>query len=228
MEHKRFPFDQKEVWIRLWHEDFSGNTVLVPDLRSYRELVPASRPGVVEDFVLSGWTLDQAYFAYRYHNYQTNFGIDTYSGQSSAPELYYAVQLRRSLLDAFVAHVIPLLVVIGLLYLILWRGVVERLGSTELVGASSGLFFVVLLAHIQLRDQLRSPDIVYLECAYLLSYVFILAVALTTVFETIRLQDLPEDEPVLGHLSGRYRAAQLLYWPTFGCSFAGLTLWFLY
>ena len=228
MEYRRFPFDQKEVWIRLWSSGFSDNVMLMPDFDSYRENLPGSRPGVAEAFVLPGWTLDQSYFAYRYYNYSTNFGVENVSGQSNSPELHFAVQLRRSLLDAFVAHIIPLAVVLGLLFLILWRGVLERLSATELVGASSGLFFVVLLAHIQLREQLQSPDIVYLECAYLLSYLFILLVALITVIESIRLQDVDENEALGPHLSRRYRFSQLLYWPVFSTTFAAITLWFLY
>ena len=228
MEYRRFPFDQKEVWIRLWSSGFADHVMLVPDFDSYREQLPGSRPGVAEGFVLPGWTLDQSYFAYRYYNYSTNFGVENYSGQSNSPELHFAVQLRRSLLDAFVAHIIPLAVVLGLLFLVLWRGVLERLGATELVGASSGLFFVVLLAHIQLREQLQSPDIVYLECAYLLSYLFILLVALITVVESIRLQDIDENEALGPHLSKRYLFAQLLYWPVFSTAFALVTLWFLY
>jgi hypothetical protein len=44
-DYSRYPFDSQTVWLRLWHQDFNRNVVLVPDLDSYKILTPIALPG---------------------------------------------------------------------------------------------------------------------------------------------------------------------------------------
>lgn len=205
-QYRAYPLDPKVVWVRLWHKEFSRNIVLTPDLSAYATSVPAMSPGIEDEFVLDDWTLEGAFFGYRDHGYNTNFGIDDYAGQYDFPELHFTVLLRRKFLDPFISYLVPLLIVASLLFVILLRGVKEEMSAVELVGSSSGLFFLVLLSHIQLRGVLGSPNIVYLEHFFLTMYFFILGVTVLSLLEKggVRL-------PLLGR--HHYLYARLLYWP---------------
>ncbi len=205
-DYRRYPFDHKAVWVRLWHQDFAKNVVLVPDLDAYTLLHPTAEPGLDEDLVTSGWNTEGSFFAYANHDYNTDFGIADYAGQQDFPELHFTVMLERNFFDAFISHLIPLFVVAGLLFALLLRGVRDGKKSTELVGLSSGLFFIVLLAHVPLRRQLATSDLLYLDHFYLVMYLAIMLVTLFTVAQAAKLRI-----PWLADHD--YLMVKLLYWP---------------
>jgi hypothetical protein len=71
---------------------------------------------------------------------------------------------------------------------------------------STGLFFVVIIAHINLRDDLATQGVIYLESFYFVLYGAILIIALNSLLVTSNVQF-----QVL-----RYRdnlIPKLLYWP---------------
>lgn len=49
--------------------------------------------------------------------------------------------------------------------------------TSGVIGACSALFFVILLAHIQLREQFSGVSIVYMEYFYFLMYGLLVAVS---------------------------------------------------
>jgi hypothetical protein len=79
-DYSKYPFDVKDVWIRLWPKDFYKNIILTPDFDAYDLMVPTSLPGLAEDFVLPGWDIKSSFFQYKLNNYNTNFGINSYIG----------------------------------------------------------------------------------------------------------------------------------------------------
>lgn len=184
-DYSRYPLDRHEVWLRLWHRDFDRNVVLVPDLAAYDTTGAADTFGIDSDVVPGGWRIEETHFGYRNADYDTDFGIEGYVGQKHFPELYFDVVMSRNFRDAFVVNVVPLLVVAMLLFGLLMsmtadEARAERFGFTMLdsLAAVSALLFVVILAHIQLREQFPGSIIVYLEYFYLVMYFAIVLVAL--------------------------------------------------
>lgn len=186
-----YPFDHKLVWLRLWPKDFSDNVLLVPDFSAYDYFDDAPVPGgkdvfgIEEEIVLGTWDRENTFFCYHNANYDTNFGIPDYVGQTDFPELYYTVQINRKFSNAFIVHMIPLLVVATLLFGALMTntrkdGLSARHGAStaNVIGTCSALFFVVLLAHVQLRDNFPGSPVVYLEYFYFLMYFLFLAVSI--------------------------------------------------
>ncbi len=55
-----------------------------------------------------------------------------------------------------------------------------------MIGACSALFFVVLLAHIELREQFAGIRIVYMEYFYFLMYAVLMAAAAITYLFTMK------------------------------------------
>ena len=220
----RYPFDMKDVWLRMLPENFDGDAVLVPDLQAYPVINPKSLPGVERDIVLAGWEPIQSYFRFRENSYSTNFGVRDYIGRAGFPELYFTVDLRRDFVNAFVSDIIPLLVVACLLYGVLLTGTsdAERMGVlgfsfTNALAACSGLVFVVLLAHIQLRSTLPGQHYTYLEWYYFAMYVAIIGVALNAWMVVH-----PRPPRLIAHRDNEL--AKLLFWPVL-TGFLFLTTW---
>ena len=182
-----YPFDHKIVWLRMWPRDFPANTVLTPDLAAYPATQPGDTFGVEETIVLGDWNREDTYFDYFVSSYNTDFGIDEYVGQTGFPELRYNMLVKRRFVNAFIVNLVPLLVVAMLAFAALMtttsdpdRGTIFGFSTAGGIATVSALFFVVLLAHIQLREQLPGSRVVYIEWFYFMMYVVLLGVAVDT------------------------------------------------
>jgi len=189
-DYDLYPFDHKTVWVRMWPKEFSKNIVLVPDYASYKSTGLNDIFGIEENIVLGTWTRENTYFDYKLSSYDTDFGIADYIGQSGFPELHYNFVVKRKFENAFIVYLLPLFLVATLLFAALLTvtshaELSSRLGfsTSGFIGASSALFFVVMLAHIQLREQFAGASIVYIEYFYVLMYgLLVTATANTYLF----------------------------------------------
>ncbi|WMJ09973.1 cache domain-containing protein [Nitrosomonas sp. sh817] len=212
-DYRGYPFDRQFLWIRLWHKEFTKNIILVPDFKAFDSLNPSTLPGVEKDFVLSEWSLSRAYFDIRINKYNSNFGNTRFTSHDKMPELYFNIEISRNILNPFIAHLFPLAVVLLMLY-----GIVLTISKQEtnltitgfnvsaVIAACSALFFILLIMHVQLRDELAVNTIVYLEYFYLISYVTILMVTVNTV-----LFSYDPPLPILAFKDNFI--PKLIYWP---------------
>jgi hypothetical protein len=217
-DYSKYPLDSHVVWIRLWHEDFDRNVVLVPDFAAYEgtSMIKGATFGLDDTIVPGGWEIDETFFDYRWLNYDTNFGIDGYVGQTDFPELHFSVSVTRKFTDVFIINLVPLIVVAVLLYSVLVTttadpGQSERFGfsAAGAIGTASALFFVVMLPHIALREQFAGSGLVYLEEFYLTIYAAILLVSIDVYL--FSKKELPK---WLGFIKARDNAvAKNAYWP---------------
>ncbi len=182
-DYSRYPLDRHHVWLRLWHADFDRNVVLTPDLSAYDSTAVGKAFGLDQEIVPGGWKINETLFEYKVLGYDTNFGIGDYVGQTGFPELYFTVVVSRSFVGAFVTTLVPLLVVAMLLFAVLMMTTADPeranafgFNTAGAIATASALFFVVMLAHIQLREQFASARIVYLELFYFTTYLAILGV----------------------------------------------------
>lgn len=186
-DYSEFPLDYKTIWIRMWHQDFSRNVVLVPDLEAYKATSITDIFGIDQDIVLSGWRLLNTYFSFSYKDYDTNFGLGDYVGQHNFPELHFQILVKRKILNALVIFGGPMLVVLALLFALLMATSVKE-DSMEVSGFSimnsyasyTALLFVVLLAHIDLREQYPVNEVFYIEYLYMVLYLIIILLTLNT------------------------------------------------
>lgn len=200
-DYKKYPFDHKQVWVRLWAKDFSKNIVLVPDFEAYNDHNPDNGNdtdeedifGIEQNIVLGTWERQNTYFDYKLSAYDTNFGINNYIGQNGFPELHYNFIVKRKFANAFIVYLLPLFLVATLLFAAMLTvserdDLSNRLGfsTSGFIGTSSALFFVVMLAHIQLREQFAGTSIVYIEYFYILMYAMLVVVTANTFLFSIR------------------------------------------
>ena len=222
LDLSRYPLDHGDVSIRLWHRDFERNVALVPDLASYAATNPTALPGLAEGVSLSGWVMTASFFDYRRRSYNTDLGIPGAVGEGSFPELHFNITIKRSLINVVLTNGIPLLVVLLLLFAVLLSSTRDAdqskllgFNPSSVVRLGSGLFFVVVLAHIQLRNTIPLQQIMLLEYSYFIVYLTILAVVVHSFVFFRRRPKLRvveyEDSLIV----------KLLYWPVIlGIQFA--------
>jgi hypothetical protein len=202
--YRLYPFDRNELWIRLWHVDYDKNIILVPDLNSYRLLHPSFNPGLDNDIIIPGWGIEGSYFSFKEKNYNTNFGKDQYFTKSAFPELHYNVMLKRSYLDPIITRIIPLLVLLLMAFAILH--IARKEDALDVAIACSGLLFIAVFEQVNLRHNLNTEGIIYLEYYYFITYILLILVAVNTLTNNL-LQNLFPKKDV------KFDTLKIIYWP---------------
>ncbi|HNJ13843.1 MAG TPA: hypothetical protein PLN43_09730 [Anaerolineales bacterium] len=192
-DYSHYPFDRQDIWLRLWHLNFDRNVILVPDFSAYHleSVWPQDGktfPGIERDFVLERLSLERTYFSYHYNHYNTNFGIDSYDAHTVFPELYFNVGVRRDVLDAFVAYMIPMFILIlmsfGVQFIVTQdpeKMTMHGISTTGLIAYYASLFFIGILAQLDIRRTLNAPGVVYIEYFYFVLYIILLLQTVNSV-----------------------------------------------
>ncbi len=183
-DFSQYPLDPQNVWLYVSRRDFSSNVILVPDIDAYDSLIPQTLPGLSPNFLTAGWRAEKCFFDFMNERLNTNFGIDHFVGQTDYPVLSYNVILRRSFLAPFISNILPLFLIGGIIFALLFMisGQPERITAFDarggrVTGTSAALFFAVLLAHIRLRNDMGGLNqLIYLEYFYFLMYMAALGV----------------------------------------------------
>ena len=189
-DYSLYPFDRQAVWLRLWHPDPERDVLLTPDFSSFSNLAPATLPGIERQFVYGGWDPIASGFSYGLVSYNTNFGLPEILSLNGTPliNLYFNLSVERDFLGPLLEHVvleaaIALLVFFLLLLTAKDSDVQQHLGLTvfDLIVASAGLLFAVILDLNSIRGAIESQQLTYLEWIPLVLIVFIVLVVLNAV-----------------------------------------------
>ena len=225
-----YPFDHKTVWVRLWPKDFAENVVLVPDFKAYNAYGPKDVFGIENDIVLGTWNRENTFFDFKPTCYDTNFGIDNYFGQAGFPELHYNIVIKRKWSDAFIVYLLPLFLVATLLFSAMLTVTAKPdlagthgFNTTAVLATCSMLFFVVLLAHIQLREQFAGSGVTYMEHFYFMMYGVLVLVGANTYLFSMRA--VPQLKLV--HY-GDNLIPKLLFWPLLLLCMIAITAYMLW
>lgn len=227
-DNSDYPLDGKRVWVRLWTKDLENQVQLVPDLGAYKDaqnrsclsfdgMEAQSCMGIAESLVSGEWSVQDTFFTLHQMTYGTDFGRDQRAniGKPLRPELRFYVVLKRNFIDAFLVNLVPLFVTFGLLFGLMMTvsresGRANRLGFNTMAvfGSCSGLFFITLLGHIQVRQQFPGSQIVYIEYFYIISYLIILFVSVFSFMITYA-----ENPRARWYLRNDGHNVKLIYWP---------------
>ena len=224
-DYSKYPFDREDVWVRIWPQDFGQGVVLTPDLISYNNNDPSNLMGLErEDFVIEGWDVASTFFSYRENSYETNFGKQSFIGQADFPDLYFNVRLKRQFVNAFISNLIPLFAVTLLLFAVLMTvrasesaRQVYGIHTAAVLTFCGALFFVVILAHINLRSSLAAQGIIYLESFYFVTYLALLFVSVNSILTA------SPAEFWFVHFRDNFMT-RILYWPLFTGLLLAITL----
>lgn len=209
----RYPFDEQDVWLRLWSRDFGHDVVLVPDFASYRNLAPGALPGLESEFVFGGWKPIDSGFTYSVQPYDTSFGIGGADAAPPLPELYFNLILDREFGGPFFEHLVFSIAVAVLLFGLLVLTTDDenlksrfQLSTAGVLGAASGLLFAVILKHNQLRTVVGNQGVSYIEVIPIILYGAIVTVVLNAI-----LVAAPWKPRLVAHRNNLVPV--LAYWP---------------
>ncbi len=187
-DYTRYPFDSKEIWLRLLPKEVTQNTVLVPDLASYARLLPRELPGLDHNLLLPGWKIRRSFFGYQFNLYDTNFGRSIFSTQTRVPELYFTVVATRNFITVFISNFMPILVVtfmmFGIELIISNQAQAEdarKFSALEIISVGGGVIFIVLLDQLNLRSNIVTASLIYIEYIYFALYFVIILITLNAL-----------------------------------------------
>jgi hypothetical protein len=225
-DYARFPFDLRQVKLQILHPDPYINVFLEPDLASYTILEPRLRPAINPDIVLPNSVIVLSKYSFTRKNFATTLGRPEAAGLDEIPVLQFNVLLKRRFINSFVTHVIPIIVVAVLLFLVLFSTTKKRdslsgVSSLGGVETSAAFFFVLVLAHIDLRRSVTTPDISYMEIFYFLMYCMLGLVTINIVVFT-KL----ERNTLFDHKDNFW--VKLMYWPFLLFMMLAFTLGYFY
>ncbi|MCH2247917.1 MAG: cache domain-containing protein [Crocosphaera sp.] len=178
--YSKYPFDSKQVRIKLWHKDHYKNVILTPDFDAYNLINTASQPGLDKNLFVSGWNIKGNFFEYNLHNDNTNFGIENYIGTKNYPELYFTIIMHRQFINILVNNFIVPFVVALLLFLVHLL-IVEGVNVLQVFTSCTSFLFALIVNQFVLRDKILTSGIVYLEYFHFVLYIFIMVVAINAI-----------------------------------------------
>lgn len=186
-DYTSYPFDHKTVWVRFWPGEFDVDVALIPDFLAYPATGAEDIFGIDPRIVMGTWERENTYFDYRLSDLDTTLGIEENEFKTNQPELHYNFVIKRNFGNAFIVHMVPLIVVTMLLFgavMTVTRRpeLVERhdFSTSSVIGTCSVLFFVILLAHVQLREGFAGSPVIYMESFFFLMYFLLLVVSINT------------------------------------------------
>jgi hypothetical protein len=176
-DYAKYPFDQQDVWLRMWHKDFERGAILVPDFDGYPPWNPEGIYGVEKHFVYSGWDPVFSGFSYLDNIYEAAWGLGTFTTAKPFPELVWSISLQRHTTGPVLNHVVPLVVIYMFTFAILLFMVKSEERSFNILGVLGGLFFLTLINHQQINSVAVSQGMSLLGVASGILYASFFAVA---------------------------------------------------
>ena len=218
--YQQFPFEQNDIQMAILYPDLSKNILLVPDLDSYDILNPSFKPGLNTAITVPSSETISSFFTFKVIDYKTTFGNST--PVNSYPALTFNMAVKRIYLSPFIANIIPILIIALILFIVLYvssNNENSRSGLTTMnvIQSSAGFVFILLLAHVNERNRIETPEIAYIELFYFSMYVLITlqSIALAMLFYGSKWRIFEyHDNLVL----------KLLFWPVLLSTWFGVTL----
>ncbi|MGH0030576.1 MAG: PDC sensor domain-containing protein [Myxococcota bacterium] len=175
--YQQFPFEQNDIELAILYPDPGRHVMLVPDLESYEILNPSARPGLSANIRVPSSETIASFFSFEMLDYKTSFGNEVPVNRH--PALVFNMTEKRIWLSPFIANIVPILIVALILFIVLCvsspRGDGGRSGVTTMnvIQSSAGFLFILLLAHVNERNRIETPEIAYIELFYFSMYVLI-------------------------------------------------------
>ncbi len=172
-QYANYPLDKRHINIEILPLNAQDHLLFVPDLASYSYTNPSRKSGLDHKIQFPGSEVLESYFNYSIETYATDFGYGQKSLYEDVPVLHFNIHLRRLLLNAFVTYLIPIFVSLIMMFILLYSCTKsqERQGIIESMAA---FFFVLVFSHIDLRREIVTAELIYLEFFYFVTYLMVI------------------------------------------------------
>ena len=225
-DYLHYPLNLKKLDFQIKYPLIDNNIVLTPDLQSYDFINPSSKPGISNDIYIPDHTILSSYFTFNEHNFNSNLGNDDFTGLKETPILTFNILMKNIVINPIISNIVPVLIIAIMLFLLPFtiekaNGEIKEGGALNIVQAAGGFFFVLIIAHIQLRNSIETPGLTYLESLYFIMYLM-LAIMATSVLLYIKTNKFPLLEYKHNLIF------KLSFWPILLISFYLITLFIFY
>ena len=216
--YRQFPFEQNDIRLDVLYPDFGKNILLVPDLDSYAILNPSVKPAMNPNITVPSSETIASFFALRTMEFKSTFGGDRLV--KTHPMLSFNMVVKRIYLNPFIANMIPILIVALIMFVMLYVSSNQEdsrsgLTTMNVIQSSAGFLFILLLAHVNERNRIETPEIAYIELFYFSMYLYITlqTLALATMFRGVDWKLFRYEDNLILKLS---------FWPTL------LSIWYVF
>ena len=194
-DYLKYPLNYKKLDLQITYPHVQDNVVLTPDIQSYEFVEPSFIPGVSYDIYMPNSKVLESYFSFHEHNFYSNLGKKNNTGLKETAVLTFNVFIKNVILSSIISNIIPIFIISIMIFLLPFtvdkrEGEVKEGGALNIIQAAGGFFFVLLLSHIQLRNNIETPGLIYLETFYFVLY-FMLAIMSTAVMLFLKTNDYP-------------------------------------
>jgi len=173
LSYKDFPFDKRKIDIELVPIDNNDYLLFTPDLISYKYTNPDKLSGLDSKINISGSQVLESYFNYSLETFDSDFGYGMKGLFEETPVLHYNINIKRKLLNAFITYLVPIAVTMIMVFILL-----TAIGKTEerqgVIESMAAFFFVLIFSHIDLRKEIVTADLTYIEYFYFISYAMLI------------------------------------------------------
>lgn len=173
LKYADFPLDKRHINIEILPKNMNDHLIFTPDLASYNYTNPTKKSGLNQKIKISGSEVLETYFNYSSETYDADFGYGEKSLFEEVPVLHFNIHLRRLLFNAFVTYLIPIFVTLIMVFILMYscEKTAERQGISESMAA---FFFVLIFSHIDMRKEIITADVIYMEYFYFISYFMLI------------------------------------------------------
>ncbi len=175
-DYSDYPFDKRNIDLEIQPIKNDDNLLLVPDLKSYTYTNPLQKSGISNKIKLPGSKILETYFNYSFYTYATNFGFKDNTNFEDTPILHFNINVREVLITAFVTYLIPIFVTLIMIFIFIYstpRSKNGRINGGAIVQGMAAFFFVLIFSHIDLRKNIETADLIYMEYFYFVTYIII-------------------------------------------------------
>ena len=173
LEYKNYPFDKRHLDIKIQPMTLHDNLIVVPDLAGYSSTNRARNSGISPDVKMPGNEISETYFNFSSDNYETDFGFNRSGVSQNISVLHFNIHQKRKLLNAFVTYLIPIFVALSLIYILILA--CEKTEARQgIIESMAAFFFVLIFSHIDLRKDVVTADLMFMEYFYFITYAAII------------------------------------------------------
>ncbi len=195
IDYLNYPLNLKPLDLQITYPNFEDQVVFTPDIESYITINPSSKPGISSDIYMPDSEVLSSYYSFGEHNFNTVMGDEYYEGLNETPVLTFNILIKNVIINAIISNIIPIFIIAIMVFLLPFTvdkkdGEIKEGGSLNIIQASAGFFFILLLAHIQLRNEVETPGLTYIELYYFVMY-FMLALMSAAVLLFLKTNKYP-------------------------------------
>ena len=187
-QYDHYPFDKRNISLEIQPKDMRSNLLLIPDLKSYSYTNPSQKSGINNEISLPGSKITESFYNYKTQIYNTNFGFEERNDLRMHTRLHYNINVKRILITSFVTYLIPIFVTLIMMFILIYatEKSEDKQAGGGIVQGMAAFFFVLIFSHIDLRKDVMTADLVYMEYFYFAAYAMIIVATYNLITYTRR------------------------------------------